>query len=109
MHATRILTSDTLVLGVGAATGKTDQAQQAPSALMTLSLIQSDAERVISAFWRPSLGHKNIGHRRRRRDIWRRINLRNLHDNIAPTRARASLVLTKGADHSIQEVALRKL
>jgi type I pantothenate kinase len=43
------------------------------------------------------------------RDIWRRINLRNLHENIAPTRARASLVLTKGADHSIQAVALRKL
>ncbi len=43
------------------------------------------------------------------RDIWRRINLRNLHENVAPTRARASLVLTKGADHSIQEVALRKL
>lgn len=43
------------------------------------------------------------------RDIWRRINLRNLHENVAPTRARASLVLTKGPDHSIQEVALRKL
>jgi type I pantothenate kinase len=43
------------------------------------------------------------------RDIWRRINLRNLHENIVPTRARASLVLTKGADHSIQKVALRKL
>ncbi|MDB5570878.1 MAG: type pantothenate kinase [Hyphomicrobiales bacterium] len=42
-------------------------------------------------------------------DIWTRINLRNLKDNILPTKARASLVLTKGADHRIAEVALRKL
>jgi type I pantothenate kinase len=43
------------------------------------------------------------------RDIWRRINLKNLHDNILPTRARASLVLTKGENHMIEQVALRKL
>jgi type I pantothenate kinase len=43
------------------------------------------------------------------RDIWRRINLENLRQNIGPTRPRASLVLTKGADHRIEEVALRKL
>lgn len=43
------------------------------------------------------------------RDIWRRINLKNLHENILPTRARASLVLTKGEDHMIEQVALRKL
>lgn len=43
------------------------------------------------------------------RDIWSRINLKNLHENIAPTRPRASLILTKGADHRIEEVALRKL
>jgi type I pantothenate kinase len=43
------------------------------------------------------------------RDIWTRINLRNLHENILPTRARASLILTKDADHSIQTVELRKL
>jgi len=42
-------------------------------------------------------------------DIWRRINLENLRQNIAPTRPRASLILTKGADHRIEEVALRKL
>ncbi len=41
--------------------------------------------------------------------IWRRINLRNLHENILPTRARASLVLTKGENHQIEAVALRKL
>jgi type I pantothenate kinase len=43
------------------------------------------------------------------RSIWSRINLRNLHENIFPTRARASLVLTKGETHSIERVALRKL
>jgi type I pantothenate kinase len=42
-------------------------------------------------------------------DIWRRINLENLRQNIGPTRPRASLILTKGADHKIEEVALRKL
>ena len=43
------------------------------------------------------------------RSIWRRINLVNLHENILPTRPRADLQLTKGADHRIEEVALRKL
>lgn len=43
------------------------------------------------------------------REIWTRINLRNLHENILPTLARASLVLTKGPTHRIETVALRKL
>jgi type I pantothenate kinase len=41
--------------------------------------------------------------------IWRRINLTNLHQNILPTRQRADLILKKGANHLIEEVALRKL
>ncbi len=41
--------------------------------------------------------------------IWTRINLRNLRENVLPTRGRASLILTKGASHRIEEVALRKL
>jgi type I pantothenate kinase len=41
--------------------------------------------------------------------IWRRINLVNLHENILPTRPRASLRLIKGASHRIEKVALRKL
>jgi type I pantothenate kinase len=41
--------------------------------------------------------------------IWRRINLVNLHENILPTRQRASLILSKGADHEIERVALRRL
>jgi type I pantothenate kinase len=43
------------------------------------------------------------------RDIWRRINLINLHENILPTRQRASLILTKSACHKIEAVELRKL
>ena len=43
------------------------------------------------------------------RGIWRRINLPNLRENIVPTLPRASLVLTKGASHKIERVALRKL
>lgn len=41
--------------------------------------------------------------------LWTNINLKNLRDNILPTRPRADLVLRKGADHLVEEVALRKL
>ena len=43
------------------------------------------------------------------RDIWTRINLRNLRENVFPTMPRASLILTKGSNHVIEEVELRKL
>jgi type I pantothenate kinase len=43
------------------------------------------------------------------RDIWSRINEPNLVENILPTRARASLVLRKDADHSVSSVLLRKI
>ena len=42
-------------------------------------------------------------------DIWTRINLVNLHENILPTRQRADLILKKGESHGVDEVALRKL
>lgn len=42
-------------------------------------------------------------------NIWRSINLKNLNENILPTRQRARLILRKGADHAIETVALRKL
>ena len=42
-------------------------------------------------------------------EIWTRINGKNLQENIEPTRARASLVLHKGADHKVDAVHLRKL
>ena len=42
------------------------------------------------------------------REIWRDINGRNLRENIAPTRERATLIVHKGADHRVTEVLLRK-
>ena len=42
-------------------------------------------------------------------EIWARTNLPNLRENILPTRQRADLILSKGADHAIEWVALRKL
>ncbi|WP_291180632.1 type I pantothenate kinase [Hyphomicrobium sp.] len=42
-------------------------------------------------------------------EIWRTINLKNLTENILPTRPRARLILRKVEDHSVSTVALRKL
>jgi type I pantothenate kinase len=42
-------------------------------------------------------------------EIWRTINLKNLEDNILPTRQRARLILRKDADHRVESVALRRL
>ena len=41
--------------------------------------------------------------------IWRDINLRNLRDNILPTRERANLVIRKRADHTVDQIRLRKI
>jgi len=41
--------------------------------------------------------------------IWDTINAPNLTQNILPTRSRATLVLTKGANHSVERMRLRKL
>ena len=43
------------------------------------------------------------------RHIWTSINGRNLRENIAPTRERASLIIRKQRDHRVSEVLLRKL
>ena len=42
-------------------------------------------------------------------ELWSNINLKNLRENILPTRPRADLILRKGANHLVQEVALRKI
>lgn len=42
-------------------------------------------------------------------EYWKGINEPNLIENIRPTRARASLVLRKEADHRVQKVLLRKV
>jgi type I pantothenate kinase len=43
------------------------------------------------------------------RRIWSEINAVNLRENILPTRERAHVVLRKGADHAVSQVALRQL
>ena len=47
--------------------------------------------------------------RARAASIWKAINEPNLLQNVLPTRARASLVLRKGANHSVSSVLLRKV
>lgn len=42
-------------------------------------------------------------------EIWREINLKNLTENILPTRPRARLILRKDEKHAVSTVALRKL
>lgn len=41
--------------------------------------------------------------------LWANINLRNLNENILPTRPRADLILRKGSNHLVESVLLRKL
>ncbi|MFD1747251.1 type I pantothenate kinase [Rhizobium helianthi] len=41
--------------------------------------------------------------------LWQNINLKNLRQNILPTRPRADLILRKGSNHLVETVALRKL
>lgn len=41
--------------------------------------------------------------------IWTQINALNLVENILPYRERAQLILTKGVDHAVKKVCLRKL
>ncbi|MFK3844027.1 type I pantothenate kinase [Serratia sp. NPDC087055] len=40
--------------------------------------------------------------------LWNEINGLNLHENILPTRERASLIMTKSANHAVENVRLRK-
>jgi type I pantothenate kinase len=47
--------------------------------------------------------------RARAAGIWKAINEPNLLQNVLPTRARASLVLRKGANHAVSSVLLRKV
>ncbi|GAA2737024.1 type I pantothenate kinase [Pedococcus aerophilus] len=47
--------------------------------------------------------------RERASQIWADINEVNLRENVLPTRSRATLVLSKGKDHSVRRIRLRKL
>jgi type I pantothenate kinase len=40
-------------------------------------------------------------------DTWDRVNLKNLVENILPTRDRANLIINKSADHSVDRLLLR--
>jgi len=42
-------------------------------------------------------------------EIWRTINERNLVENVLPTRGRATLVLRKDSNHTVERIRLRKL
>lgn len=42
-------------------------------------------------------------------DLWENINHKNLVENILPTRPRADLILRKGENHLVEDVALRNL
>lgn len=46
---------------------------------------------------------------RQARELWQTINLPNLVENILPTRVRASLVLRKDYDHTVQRIRMRKM
>lgn len=45
----------------------------------------------------------------RARGFWKDINLKNLRENIEPTRSRATLVMQKGNEHRVERVLLRKI
>lgn len=45
----------------------------------------------------------------RAEQIWHDINEKNLRENVLPTRGRAGLVLTKGPDHAVKRIRLRKI
>jgi type I pantothenate kinase len=47
--------------------------------------------------------------RERALEIWRTINLKNLEENILPTRQRSRLILRKSSNHRIETVALRRI
>ncbi|WP_336278795.1 type I pantothenate kinase [Bartonella sp. CB175] len=42
-------------------------------------------------------------------NLWKTINLKNLQENILPTRPRSNLILRKGKNHLVEYVALRRL
>ncbi len=42
-------------------------------------------------------------------DIWQTINLRNLHENVIPTKYRAHLILTKNERHELAKIMLRNI
>jgi len=71
--------------------------------------LRGTAFRDPGAYFHRYAGLKPNVARDRASEIWRSINLKNLEENILPTRQRASLILRKAANHRVESVALRKL
>jgi type I pantothenate kinase len=71
--------------------------------------LRTTAFRDPAAYFHQYAGLSPEAARSRALEIWRSINLKNLEENILPTRQRARLILRKEADHHVASVALRKL
>ena len=71
--------------------------------------LRQTAFRDPKSYFRKYAAYSDVEARDEALSLWSRINLVNLKENILPTRLRAGLILTKGASHRIEEVALRKL
>lgn len=71
--------------------------------------LKEQAFRDPSSYFRRFAGLEDDEARALAHEYWKGINEPNLIENIRPTRARASLVLRKEADHRVQKVLLRKL
>lgn len=71
--------------------------------------LRSTAFRDPAAYFHKYAGMAPDEAKARALDLWSNINLRNLEENILPTRQRARLILRKTADHRVESVALRKL
>ncbi len=71
--------------------------------------LRSTAFRDPAAFFHRYVTLSHDSARARAEELWSTINLRNLEENILPTRQRAGLILRKTSDHRIESVALRKL
>lgn len=62
-----------------------------------------------AAYFHRYASHSEEQARETAMSLWQGINLVNLRANILPTRQRADLILTKGEDHAVESVALRKI
>lgn len=71
--------------------------------------LRATAFRDPAAYFHRYAGLTDDEARQRALSIWQSINLKNLEENILPTRQRANLILKKGPSHRTEEVALRRI
>ncbi|HEY0578972.1 MAG TPA: type I pantothenate kinase [Pseudonocardia sp.] len=71
--------------------------------------LRETAFRDSASYFRRYADLDTVAATRRAEQLWDEINGPNLRNNIAPTRGRATLVLTKGRDHAVTRIRLRKL